>query len=275
MFYLAQFFKALKIAPVRGGLFLISTFLLLISLGEMDALEKKYFHSENARMTGAYFYALISSKENNLAVARKLRVLPGVEQAITLSEKKIKLEVERLLGAFKKDLATELQDELHNELKNDLINLEFTGIKVVFQENITQRTQQLIRDYLSRLVGTDKVTLGPIKKPNEEFKKNAQLALFLKDWGIIGVVFLCVLFWFSSLQIFSKVIAKQSYLLEQFQRKKFVRIKILGVGPLLALAFGPLVMFIFGQPQEVNLLFFTGIACLGLMTQLRKSTWNT
>jgi len=263
MFYLDQFFKALKKSPIKGACFFISTLLLLLSLGELKTLEKAYLNNVAAKNSTTYFHALISSKENIQNIARKLRVLPGVSKAFTLSEEKIKVDVANLLGSFKE------------ELTDELINLEFTGLKVLFSENIKVRSQQLIRDYLVRLVGSEKVTLGAIKKPDAIELKNAKTAVLFKKWGSTGVVACLFLIWAIFFYSFTAVVSKQAYLVEQFQRKKKVKVKILLAGLLTIFGIGLIPMAILGQPSEANILLFIAIMGLALLTQLRKSIWHS
>ena len=88
---------------------------------------------------------------------RKLRE-PGVDKVRVLS----KADVSSL---------DELLKTLNIGVSKDLIDLSFSGLRVQFERGLPARSQKLIRDYLSRLVGADKLTMGAINKEVSDVKR--------------------------------------------------------------------------------------------------------
>ncbi len=125
---------------------------------------------------GDYFYALIASSESYQSVARQMSVLPGVHKVEVLSEAQIKEEVKNVLGSLQIDTATTSLD------------LNYAGLKIIYAKDLKPRAKELVRDYLTHLVGEGNITLGAVKTNDQIADKRAQFINVIKTWGILALL---------------------------------------------------------------------------------------
>ena len=209
MFYLINFLKTVAKNPIRGAGFIVLTFSLLFSLGIQDLIEKGIEKKLNFQSNeGDYFHALIPTKYNDKKIARKLGGLPGVKKVELLGQEVVSTEVEKLLEDFPRDTLGDLK-------------VDYFGVKVIFITQITKRSQGLIRSYLKRLVGDDELTIGQVY----EKEKNVFSSEILKRYGSQTSYALLGLFWLISFLLFNTRLLATSYIIENFQRRRFVALK--------------------------------------------------
>ena len=212
MFYLEQFFKSFKDYPVRSGLFTLFTVLLILFVGHHQVLEGRFEKVVASKQDKAHFQALVSKSQNIDTIRRKVKSLPGIDAIRLMDYKQIKMKVEKLLG------------ELAGEISDELMDLDYSGVEIYFKSSTSEKSQRLIQDYIVRLVGSSEVILGPIVSA----KSRGIVSLFsaFGKWSlnflglIIGVGWLIVAF------LYSKALEQPVYMIERFQRKKFVGVKI-------------------------------------------------
>jgi len=217
MFYLNHFLKSLTSFKLNGLLFVLLTVILTTALHNRSYVQK-LFSLANKTITRPYFNALVTNDVNLNTVARKLKKLPGVE-AVTI--KKVN-DVKDELGSLK--------GELDTDVLNSLVNINYTSLTVELGRSLQARSQSLIREYLTRLVGKDSITISDIKKPKILKMKKNDPYLFLNNWGDLYLIGLLTVIWFASCFSFSKYLNNYSYLIEKFQRKKKVGLKIFSFG---------------------------------------------
>lgn len=233
MFYLKEFFKILKDNFVLSFIFLFS-FTTFVSVSHNKNMIEKELSLTGKVKASPYFNALVSNDINLDSVQRKMKYLPGVKNVSLNASTTIKNEIEGLKSKFGESVIKSLS------------TINYRKLKVELEKGIHQKNQSLIREYLTKLVGRDSLTMGSVRQPKKlKLNKNDNL-LVLLNWGgtyliaISGVMFL----------ISSILLAKQmndiSYLIEKFQRKKMVKIKIFMSG-ILCLA-----LFILGLNLQVN-----------------------
>jgi len=262
MFYLIQFFKVFIKSPIRGLFFLLLSMTLVFSLGQKKFLEEQVLKLIPENKAGSSFYALIANTESYQNVARQMQVLPGVYKVDTLSETQIKEEVKAVLGSLQvSSLSTSL-------------DMNYAGIKVVYIKDLKPRAQELIRDYLTHLVAEGNITLGAIKDSGEAFDKRTQFIAGIKTWGYSGYLIVLLSFWFISLLSLRSKIEETSYILENYQRKKSVSMKMAlnGMGLIFLLSVGS--TFILGLPQLLNLLAALAVFTIGILLHMRKVDWE-
>jgi len=211
---------------------------------------------------GSYFYALIASTESYQNVARQMAVLPGVHKVEVLSENQIKDEVKGILGALQVDLT------------QTTLDLNYAGLKVIYAKDLKPRAQELVRDYLTHLVGEGNITLGAIKVNDQTLDKRNHFIGAIKSWGYSLYLFIIFLFWMISLLSIRVKIAEASYLLESYQRKRKVGVKMATFGLSLIFAISVGSTFILGMPQVLNLTVALMIFVIGILLHSKKYQWE-
>jgi hypothetical protein len=262
MFYLIQFFKILFKSPLRGFFLFFFSILMVLSIGQKAFLEEQFLKMIPENKAGSYFYALIASTESYQDVARQMAILPGVHKVEVLSEAQIKDEVKGILGS------------LQVSLNQATLDLNYAGLKIIYAKDLKLRAQDLIRDYLTHLVGEGNITLGAVKINDQSQDKRNQFIAVTKTWGYSLYLFIVFLFWLISLLSIRSKIAEASYLLESYQRKRKVGIKMAGVGLSLIFIISAASTFILGMPQLLNLSIAFAIFIVGIFLHSKKYLWE-
>lgn len=211
---------------------------------------------------GDYFYTLISSSESYQTIAGQIKMLPGVHTVTILSEAQIKEEVKTALGS------------LQVEINNSNLDLNYAGLKVVFVKDLKPRAQGLIREYLSHLAGEGNITLGAIKNNDQSGDKRAKFIQLIKTWGYLFYLFIVLIFWTVSLFSIRRKIVEASYLLENYQRKKKIGLKVALLGLGLFFVLSVFFTFLLGIPPFVNLAIPMGIFIFGISLHGKKYSWE-
>jgi hypothetical protein len=262
MFYLNSFWKTILQNPFKGVFFSFFTISLFFGILSKKQIDQKIFDKITMSGQESFFYALLDDKENQARIARKLRALPGVKKVDILTSHSVNAK------------AAEVIKSVGLGLSSELMNLDYSGLKVVFLSKISTRSIQLIRDYLNRLVGKKHITLGGIKTPRQSQKKLSGILNYVKSWGSILSLLSFFLLWLVSFTQFREALSKNAYLVESFQRRDKVAIKMLIVG-LLSFSFIAIIFHLtfFGIPSFVNLSLILGIAMLAIGIQSKVFRW--
>jgi len=263
MFYLVQFFKIISKSPVRGFFLFFFSIVLVFSIGQKNYLEEQFAKMIPENKAGDYFYALIASGESYQNVARQMAVLPGVYKAEVLSEEQIKEEVKGILGNLQADLT------------DTSLDLSYAGLKITYAYELKPRAKELIRDYLTHLVGEGNITLGAIKGHDQINDKRTQFISVIKSWGYWLYLFIIFIFWTVSLLLVRAKIVEASYLLEHYQRKQKVGLKVAINGLALIFLISVGVTFSLGMPQFLNLLIALMLFVLGTVVHAKKYQWES
>lgn len=211
---------------------------------------------------GDYFYALIASSESYQTVARQMSALPGVYKVEVLSETQIKEEVKNILGSLQVDMS------------DSNLDLNYAGLKIIYTKDLKPRAKDLVRDYLSHLVGEGNITLGAVKTNDQVNDKRAQFISVVKTWGYSLYLFIVFIFWTISLLLVRVKIAEASYLLESYQRKKKVGLKMAMNGLTLIFILSVGCTFILGMPELINLTVALGIFVVGIALHAKRYQWE-
>ena len=262
MFYLVQFFKIIFKSPVRGFFLFLFSILLVFSIGQKNYLEEQFTRMIPENKAGDYFYALIASSESYQTVARQMGMLPGVNKVEVLSETQIKDEVKNVLGSLQVDMT------------DSSLDLNYAGLKIVYAKDLKPRAKELIRDYLTHLVGEGNITLGAVKSSEQTGDKRAQFIAVIKTWGYSLYLFIIFIFWVVSLLSVRVKIAEASYLLENYQRKRKVGLKMAMNGLTLIFIISVAVTFVLGMPQLLNLSVALAIFIVGISLHAKKYFWE-
>jgi hypothetical protein len=193
------------------------------------------------KKTNPYFFAMMPTSENISYVQRKVGMLPGVERVKLLSPEKVSNEIQKTLKAYDSEVdATEL-------------TLDYGGLEVVLAIGLQARSQELIRQYIKRVVESPDLLIGPIERSHSMGQSSHILAKFLSRYASMSLLsFFMVLYLIASLMMI-KVLKKQAFLIETFQRRRGVfRLSFLTLHAPVTLI---LLMFSF-QSTKVALVFF-------------------
>jgi hypothetical protein len=235
---------------------------MVFSIGQKAFLEEQFLKMIPENKAGSYFYALIASTESYQNVARQMAVLPGVFKVEVLSENQIKDEVKGILGSMQISLPQSSMD------------LNYAGLKVIYAKDLKPRGQELVRDYLTHLVGEGNITLGAIKVNDQSLDKRNQFIGAIKTWGYSLYLFIVFLFWMISLLSVRVKIAEASYLLESYQRKKKVGVKMASFGLSLIFILSVALTFVLGMPQIINLVVALLFFIVGILLHGKKYQWE-
>ncbi|MCY4643382.1 MAG: hypothetical protein OXB88_02090 [Bacteriovoracales bacterium] len=223
MFYLIHFFKFIIIEGLRGHLFLFfSMALLSICLWhrEVNQIVRVQFRVERP---DPYFYALITGNQNMDSLHYRLNNIPGVKKIKTRKAFHLQGQVKELLG----DLG--LQELYQNEI--------YQGLQIFLSPKSKERTYAFMKEYMSRLLGDSNVILGRLKYPGINLLKKKESGIrFLRKWGYLIAIFIIGFFWLLSLLNIAPHFRRYCYLIEEYQRKKYVGVKMMAVWPPLLLA---------------------------------------
>lgn len=263
MFYLVQFFKIVMKSPIRGFFLFFFSIVLVFSIGQKKYLEDQFTKMIPENKAGDYFYALIASGESYENVARQMAVLPGVFKVEVLSEDQIKEEVKGILG------------NLQGDLTETNLDLNYAGLKIIYTRELKTRPKELVREYLTHLVGEGNITLGAVKNYDQVNDKRTQFIGVIKSWGYSLYLFIIFIFWTISLLAVRIKIAEASYILEHYQRKQKVGLKVAINGLTLIFILSVAVTFTLGMPQMINLLAALLIFILGTAIHAKKYQWES
>jgi hypothetical protein len=226
MFYLKHFWEVTKNANLNGILFIILSILAITSVHHRSYFQNIFSMSQKI-ISRPYLNALISDKVDLQSISRKISNLPGVE----------KVSVKRTsdLGA---EIAN-LEKEIGTGLVQSLGDLNFASINIELTSGISERSQALVREYLSRLAGKNTVAISNIKKPKAVTLSKNDPYQFVNNWGDWYIIAIILVLWLVSFVILTRSLRNYSYLIERFQRRKHVAFKIFitGFGTIVSAAF--------------------------------------
>lgn len=262
MFYLNQYFKIIFKSPVRGFSFFVFSILLVVSLSQKEFFEKSFLKMIPENKAGSYFYALISGHESYEQIARQLRALPGVYKVQILNEEEIKKEVKNILGSFEVDLT------------NIELNLNYVGLKVIMTLDLRPRSQELIREYLKHLAGEFNVTMGAVKTNDQLTDKRTLLVEGIKKWSYSIYLMILFIFWTLSLGLLKTKISEVAYLLENYQRRRKIGLKMALNGHMLFFFAAASLSFLWGMPNLIYLGMALLIFIVGILLHSKNIQWE-
>lgn len=257
MFYLKEALRLKGLSYIVLIVWILSAIAMVASLGHADKIGKMIDVAPTKTISLPFFYALIDSDRPYERAMRKLRELPGVSLVSEVPAK----ELEKSLKETLKSAGLELGDLLKGP--------SVAGVKVVFNKNLAAEGQNLIRDYLTRLIGESYVTLGPVSTPDAGlFSATSGLEKY-KIYFPWMTLALSSLVWIWALSLLLKDWKGRAYILEHYQRRSGVLAKMIVsvTAPLILFAF---LINIWFAPLEMMAL--ASLAIFGLVLSL--SLWR-
>lgn len=262
MFYLKLLLKIWIKNPFKAlaNLALSLCFVLIAAnYTALEALVAKYYKIESS---GPYFHALIPGKENSSWIARKIGDLPGVKKVEVISKDELGKQLKVGLGNIIEELPTELS------------NFQQSGLKVVFSSSLSTASQNLIRDYLLRLIGNeDQVVLGQTVDDKKEIYEQDKAISKTKKYALPLAYALVIVFLLLSYFSFDKTIRHTCYLVERFQRRRRVSFKLFFFQQCTVAVLALIICLLLGPIQSLNLILAISILFLLSLFHLRKFEW--
>jgi len=244
MFYLNHFFKTLLMKPLCFCLWSLSLVGLAFTLLFEAPLTKSITHLTNVKIDNPHFYAMIPGEEGLGYLQRKLSTLPGVKRVGIVSEKVLSKKIEGLMG------------DLSGDESLDSFSTSFAAIDVIMAKGLKKRSQNLIRDYLKRVSSNKEITLGPVIRSSSKKKGNTFLGFF-QQYFLLFLAVGSFLLYIASNALFLKELRKQSFLVENFQRKSLVFSKSFSSGQT------PIMLaLIIAMAMEIKVAYFLFITIL-------------
>ena len=214
MFYLNLFFKNILDLKLKG----ITTFLGLILAGALLAsfphLSSEVGKISRYSKSQVYFNVLTSTGTDFSSVQRKLKNLPGVKSVSTISSNLIESKMQ------------ELAQSTQLKVPKSFYQGSYQALKIVLDENVSAKSQNLVREYVDRIVGPQLKAISPVKRISP--LKNLKLNELEKNVGNNLVwIFYCLLFAIlvSGIVTLNSGIALKASLIETYQRKKQITFK--------------------------------------------------
>lgn len=217
MFYLAEFFKVIKVNKILASVLFVSLFsIYTISLFQYE-IEKELSLNGKIKNT-PYFNALLRENIDINTVRRRMIMLPGVSSVELNQNSSIEKEVSALKEVFGGDLI------------ENLSTTKYQRLRVELDKGIKAKSFNLIKEYLSRLVGKDAVTIGQMKRPKDIQLKNDDVLFQFLKWADTYALILFSILWIISSVLILVPMFKRAYIIEKFQRKNHVLYKLMGTG---------------------------------------------
>lgn len=261
MFYLTQFFKSIFTDKAKGMLNLLLLTAFVFTVPFKQVVEERVESIIETSNTTAYFHALVSGKENHSWISRKLKQLPGVGYVEILKKNAIQEQAKKIINAESIGL------------EEDLLDIDFIGMKIGFLNGMNSRSMEMIQDYLKRLVGEEKVSIGAIKNFEKEKEKQSNLNI-MASYSFEILMSVIGLFWLISLMSLRKDYFKSAYLVERFQRKKNIVLKSQLFGTILFSFLGLVLFFLQGNSLSLYVgLYFIPVLFV-LMIFSRQFEWQ-
>ena len=259
MFYIKEFLKIFRSNFLVCSLLAVSIFGAVTTSLQKDQLSSKLSLSSSTENI-PYFNALIHNADGLQSVSRKMKQLPGVRDIIIPKSKKLTSEVNYLKENFDESLISELAV------------MNFKRIKIELENGVEVKNQNLIKEYLLRLMGKDSVTIGAIKTPRKVEVANNTLLSNITTWAeSYLLIFFMVLFTICMI-LLRKPLTNHSFIIEKFQRRKDVNTKILLTG--CTLLFGVSILLNQSISREVNIFVLIpigyGLAVMTFLTFKKK-----
>jgi hypothetical protein len=248
MFYIKEFYKILKDNIVLSFIFLVS-FSIFFSVSHNKNLVDKELSLNGKMKISPYFNALVSNDINLESVLRKMKYLPGVKMVSLNKNPTIKKEIE------------ELKNKFGASVVQSLSTLNYRKLKIELEKGIHAKNQNLIREYLTKLVGKNSLTMGSVKNPRKIKLDKSDSLLKILNWGGMYIIFISGIMFLISSILLSKQMNDISYLIEKFQRKKSVKLKIFMSGIVSLIAF----IFIINMQINTNLNMYSFIAIVSTL----------
>jgi hypothetical protein len=264
MFYLKEFFSSLWDIKLRGMFFLTSSFLVALTLSFKPTVQSALTHLSPDAWARPYFTALFDAnvqKEDVLADLENRPEVDRVELVVTTESQSV---FGKLLTQIGKDYQTTSAD------------VAAFGLRVILKNKQMIPSAQNLIQGLEKSHGETHMTTSGIKMPKIGGMLDGHpIFNYLSRFGYLGALVPLMLVWFFSLSLVYNDVSKRAWLIERFQRRKFVRAKIIGAGFVFILSLATIATFAFQGPDFVAILLCLSAFAVPWATTLREVKWTS
>ena len=262
MFYLVTFLKILLKTPFKSTIFVLMAWGIVFSSVQNKRLNHLLF--KELPDDRNYFYALILNKKNKNDISRKLNKLPGIDLIKPIAQNVIQKELAKILK----------YSDMEEYLDDSFRQLDYQGLKIVFSRNIKKQSQNLIRDYLFRLVGKENLTLGPIQKHAAAVLNEKKPFMVFKKYSIFYMTGTIALFWILLGISYIGSFHDSAYVIENFQRRRGVSFKTVLSGMLFLFLTGMMLASSLGNMDKRGILMATLPFLFITFLHIRTGEWQ-
>lgn len=256
MFYLTELFRFSKNNLLGQILFSFLTIALVVTVSNYDSFKTRISHALPSIQNEYYFNALVDGDLNTNSISRKISGLPGVKG------------IEAISATKSLAVTNQLKDTLDLDKQEITSIISMKGLKVILDEKVSSSSIDLIREYLVRLTGKDHVVLGAVRKKIANNQSWKEVMSELKKRPLQVLITVLALFWSVAFLAVKRNLRQISYLIEKFQRKKNVAVKMYFTNILVSVTLGCGISYAFFTPDQLLAI----IVCVAL---LATSTWYT
>jgi hypothetical protein len=219
MFYLKEFLKSIGESPFRGASFFLFSCLLGMSLTHRPWIVKSIQKISPEKMAHPYFIAVMDGSVDVVKAKKILEKLPGIIAVDDKESDRSRSKIRSLVNHLGSEYA----------VTEDLIN--FKSLRIVLSHTLSEESLNFVRQQVLKIGPKEHVNATELKYPEiTSLMKTHPFYLILSkagDWGVIGIV---TFFWIISFWLCYDVFRSRSYLIEKFQRRKWVAAKSAAVG---------------------------------------------
>ncbi|MCB9063217.1 MAG: hypothetical protein H6622_16955 [Halobacteriovoraceae bacterium] len=259
MFYVINYFKNTAQSPFLSLLRFFLASGLVFSVLFQTQIKSNIIQQIEIQKKFPKLSAVMPASVNIEWVRRKVTNLPGVNKIKTVSKEKIESGIKQSLGEWNHEI---------------LGNYSFQGLEIIFDEGIKERTIELVKEYIQKLVGQNEVILESYSVKDREDKKTKNILLRYPEKMIIFLLFIS---WGIIFALSKDKMLKRSYLIEKFQRRNLIAFKlniieysfILGLVVFTSLISN--VQLVHGLIMISILMIFSSTFLVGKSTQWRKA----
>ncbi len=257
MFYLKLFINAFLEKKVNAIIYSLSFFIMLGAF--LYQSEIALFASNTLSVKRKALSFKIAYRENQMTNGFEAKILkiPGVLKIVPVQQDSINKNIQKVL--------------LKYDINQELLNLErFQGLKIILHEDLSIKNQEMVRTYVSKLLANTNSFVAPLSVPNQDLLiqtgnfRGVSLQV-LKISMFIAFLSFLISFYFMLMNLY-----KKSFIVENYQRKKYVALKSLAIGhsPLIFL----LLWGIYSEKFQKSFIFLIAILSLGfILTIVTKS----
>lgn len=253
MFYITQFYKLIWKSGFKGAAFLLITITLMFLNFAPESLREKLLGQTKVINNQSSFYVLTDAKLDQNFLERKIYKLASVKKVTFFTEQELNQRI----------------DDVRRKMKLDDIQFDMNliGFRVLLSDQTKGDKIELIQQYIQRQAPIANFTFSALVEPEETpgylAKHSALIALF----GL-------ALSWLLLAMLIIKPIQKKSYLLEKFQRKNWVALKIVGSGMCLFLVLNFAGVYFLQDYFKPSVVASSGLFFIFIIAMLRKNKWK-
>ncbi len=264
MFYLKEFFSSLWEIKLRGIFFLAASFLVALTLSFKPTVQVALTNLSPDAWARPYFTALFDAKVQSADVLADLENRPEVEKVEFVKTMETQSVLGKLLSQMGKDYQTTSSD------------VASFGLRVILKNKQMIPSAQNLIDGLEKTHGESHMTTSGIKMPKIGGMLDSHpIFNYLSRFGYLGALIPLMLVWFFSLSLVYNDVSKRAWLIERFQRRKFVRAKIIGSGFVFILSLSIIATFAFQGPDFLAILLCLSAFAVPWATTLREVKWTS